>query len=165
MSEFDPTHRIFVSYIDKSREYYLARDYGNPYRWALHNDTPAGPFSSLAKPLSKSRVALITTASLSPDEWRLREVYAAPMLPPPEALYTDHLAWHKKATHTRDVESFLPIRRLEEFALAGRIGGLSPRFYGVPTDYSQRRTVHAYAPAVFDLCREDTVDVVLLVAL
>ena len=36
MNEFDPSHRIFVSYIDKSREYYLARGYGNPYRWAHH---------------------------------------------------------------------------------------------------------------------------------
>jgi hypothetical protein len=55
-----------------------------------------------------------------------------------QALLTDHLSWHKEATHTRDVESFLPIRRLEEFAAAGVIGSPSPRFYGVPTDYRQR---------------------------
>ena len=34
MTEQAPTdHRKFVSYIDKSREFYLAQDYGNPYRW------------------------------------------------------------------------------------------------------------------------------------
>jgi hypothetical protein len=158
MSEFDPAHRIYVSYIDKSREYYLARGYGNPYRWARHEDVP---FAPLAKPLNRSRVGLITTAAL-PGEKSLMEVYAAPSAPPPVALFTDHRAWHKEATHTRDVESFLPLRSLEEFAAAGRIGATSPRFYGVPTDFSQRRTIDTYAPAAHDLCRADAVDLVLL---
>jgi hypothetical protein len=162
MNEFDPSHRIFVSYIDKSREYYLARGYGNPYRWAHHEDAP---FAPLAKPLSKSRVALISTAALPGENRSLMEVYAAPTAPPPAALFTDHRSWHKEATHTRDVESFLPIRRLEEFAAVGRIGSPSPRFYGVPTDFSQRRTVDKYAPAIRDLCRADAVDSALLVPL
>jgi D-proline reductase (dithiol) PrdB len=159
MNEFDASHRIFVSYIDKSREYYLARGSGNPYRWAHHEDAP---FALLAKPLSQSRVALITTASLPGEERSLMEVYAASSAPPPPSLFTDHRSWHKEATHTRDVESFLPIRRLEEFAAAGRIGSPSPRFYGVPTDFSQRRTVDRYAPEVLDLCRADAVDAALL---
>jgi hypothetical protein len=62
MTEFDPSHRVFVSYIDKSREYYLARGYGNPYRWAHHEDAP---FAPLTKPLSQSRIALVTTAALA----------------------------------------------------------------------------------------------------
>ena len=95
----------------------------------------------------------------------MREVYAVATQPAPQALYTNHLSWHKEATHTRDVESFLPIRRLEEYAAAGRINSLSPRFYGIPTDFSQRQTVHDYAPAVLDQCRADAVDAVLLVAL
>ena len=162
MTEFDSSRRIFVSYIDKSREYYLARGYGNPYRWA-HNES--APFAPLAKPLSRSRVALISTAALTRERGSLMEVYAAPTEPPPVALYTDHRSWDKKATHTRDVESFLPIRRVAEFAAVGRIGSLSPRFYGVPTDFSQRRTVDTYAPAVLDLCRVDEVEVALLVPL
>ena len=163
MSEVDPSHRVFVSYIDKSRDYYLAHGYANPYRWAYHSDVP---FAPLARPLSESRVALIGTAALAREESRSsRKVYAAPTAPPPEALFTDHLAWHKTATHTRDVETFLPIRRLGELAAAGRIGSLSPCFYGVPTDFSQRRTVDAHAPAVLDLCRADAVDAVLLVPL
>jgi hypothetical protein len=93
------------------------------------------------------------------------EVYSAPTAPTPAALYTDHRTWDKRATHTRDTESFLPVRRLAEFAAAGRIGAPSPRFYGVPTDFSQRRTVEEYAPAVLDLCRADAVDVALLIPL
>ena len=80
MNEFDASHRIFVSYIDKSREYYLARGYRNPYRWARYEDAP---FAPLAKPLNQSRVALITTASLPGEERSLTEVYAAPTAPPP----------------------------------------------------------------------------------
>jgi len=159
MSEFDPSHHTFVSYIDKSREYYLARGYGNPYRWAHHEDVP---FAPLTKSLSRSRAGLITTAALPGDDRSVMQVYAAPSAPPPATLFTDHRSWHKEATHTRDVESFLPIRRLEEFAAVGRIGDPSPHFYGVPTDYSQRRTIHQYAPAVLDLCRADAVDVALL---
>ena len=162
MSEFEASHRSFVSYIDKSREYYLARGYGNPYRWAHHEDAP---FAPLAKPLSQSRVALVSTAALTRERSTLKEVYSAPAEPPPVALYTDHRSWDKKATHTRDVESFLPIRRVAEFAAAGRIGGPAPRFYGVPTDFSQRRTVDEYAPAILDLCRADAVDIALLVPL
>lgn len=162
MSEFDASHRAFVSYIDKSREYYLARGYANPYRWAHHRDAP---FAPLAKPLGQSRVALISTASLTKERARLMEVYSAPTEPPPAALYTDHRSWDKRATHTRDTESFLPVRRIIEFAATGRIGVPSPRFYGVPTDFSQRRTVEKYAPAVLDLCRADEVDVALLIPL
>jgi hypothetical protein len=162
MTEFDTSHRIFVSYIDKSREYYLERGYGNPYRWAHHQDVP---FSPLKKPLNKSRIGLITTAALTRESAHSFEVYAAPTELPPAALFTEHRSWDKAATHTRDVETFLPIRRVKEFAAAGRIGDLAPRFYGVPTDFSQRRTIGEYAPAVLDACRADAVDVALLVPL
>ena len=53
-SEADPARRVFVSYIDKSREYYLAQGFGNPYRWAYNRETP---FTRPGKPLSECRVA------------------------------------------------------------------------------------------------------------
>ena len=162
MSDFDPTQRGFVSYIDKSREFYLAKGYGNPYRWASN---PDAPFTPLTKPLSESRVALVTTAALDLHGGRERGRYAVSSRPAPEALYTRHLSWHKTATHTDDVETFLPVRRVNEYIAEGRLGSLSPRFYGVPTVYSARRTVHEDAPAVLDFCREDGVDIALLVAL
>ena len=162
MTEFNTSHRLFVSYIDKSREYYLARGYANPYRWAHHEDAP---FSLLKKALTESRVALVTTASLTKESARALEVYASPTDPAPTSLFTEHRSWDKAATHTRDVESFLPIRRVGEFVAAGRVGNLSRRFYGVPTDFSQRRTIQKYAPALLDFCRADAVDLALLVPL
>ena len=80
-------------------------------------------------------------------------------------LYTAHLAWDKKATHTDDLDSFLPLNHLAEYAADSRIGSVSPRFYGVPTDYSQGRTSMRAAPQVLEWCREDGVDAVLLSAL
>lgn len=162
MNDFDPTHRGFVSYIDKSREFYLARGYGNPYRWVSFADVP---FCPLPKPLRECRLAAVTTAARSAEDARTYTAYAAPADPAPAALYTRHLSWHKQATHTDDVETFLPLARLKEAAANGRIGDVSPRFYGVKTDYSARRTEREYAPAVRDWCREDEVDAVLLVAL
>jgi hypothetical protein len=162
MAEFDRAHRIFVSYIDKSREYYLARGYANPYRWAHYEDAP---LALLTKPLGECRVGLVTTSTLNEEAAKLNGVYAASTDPAPVAMYTDHRSWDKKATHTRDVESFLPLRRVSEFAAEGRIESLSPRFYGAPTQFSQRLTIEEHAPAILELCRADRVDVALLVPL
>ena len=159
-------HRTFVSYIDRTREFYLAQGYGNPYRWAHFDEVP---FARLEKPLSGCRLTSVTTASpfheRPPEDGVLRggkQVWSGPTEAPPERLYTDDLAWDKGATHTDDVNSFLPIRSLQEHAAAGRIAGLAPRFHGVPTDYSHRRTIERDAPEVLHRCREDGADAVLL---
>ena len=161
-------HRVFVSYIDKSREYYLAQGYSNPYRWAYRQDVP---FTPLQTPLGEARIGLVTTASVvatdsDPEPWSIPSlVYSATVDPPPWRLYTMHRSWDKEATHTDDLDSFAPIHRLQEAATAGHIGSLSPRFYGVPTEYSQRKTNEVDAPQVLSLCREDGVDAAILVAL
>jgi hypothetical protein len=54
---------------------------------------------------------------------------------------------------------------LAEYAANGRIGSVSPRFYGVPTDYSQGNTSKRDAPKILEWAREDGVDVMLLSAL
>jgi hypothetical protein len=159
-------YRSFVSYIDRSREYYAAQGYAQPYTWAHFQ---AVPFVPLRKPLSSCRVALVTTAgrkdSVGSGQLLPRELYANAADPVPARLYTNHLFWDKKATHTDDVDSFLPLRRLAEYAAEGRIGSVSPRFYGVPTDYSQNRTINQDALQILEWCREDGVDAVLLSAL
>ncbi len=33
-------YRSYVSYIDRSREYYAAQGYTQPYSWACHDDAP-----------------------------------------------------------------------------------------------------------------------------
>ena len=151
-----------MSYIDKSREYYLNKGFGNPYRWASHNNAP---FTKLSKPLNKCRVGLITTAALDEAGGTNRQVYAQSTSPLPDELYTNHLSWHKKATHTRDLGSFLPSHHLQKVADDGRIGSVSSRFYGVPTKFSQRSTKEADAPAILSFCQADEVDVAFLLPL
>ncbi len=163
------THRSFVSYIDRTREFYAAQGYDRPYRWSRHADAP---LASLTRPLAESRIALVTTASPwrdargKPGSLRAdKQVWSAPIDPPPTRLYTDDLSWDKEATHTEDVESFLPIAAVQALVRTGRVGALAPRFHGVPTDYSQRRTIEQDAPELLRRCHEDEVDIALLVPL
>lgn len=162
------SHRNFVSYIDKSREFYRAHGYEKPYLWATSDESP---FTGLDKPLSQSRVAVVTTTFLRQDDRPAgsppplpKRVYAHPSDQVPDGMFTDDLSWHKTATHTDDVESFLPMTRLREFAEQGVIGSVAPRFFGVPTEYSQRKT-RADAEQIAEWCREDEVDAVILVPL
>lgn len=152
-------HRTFVSYIDKSRAYYNAKGYDVPYRWAKHSDSPITP---LNKPLDKCRVGVVTTALLSADS--PLEPYTAPSDPQPKAMMTEQLSWHKKATHTNDLGSFLPLDHLRQLATDGVIGSLAPRFSGIPTVYSQRRTMKWAEHTRLSLA-EDEVDLAVLIPL
>ena len=165
------THRSFVSYIDRTRDFYAAQGYTKAYAWPRHDDVP---FTPLPRPLSECRVGLVTTAGKPQSEGKtdpfglmlaVRDLYAESSNPPPARLFTADLGWDKEATNTDDIDSFMPVNRLSEYAAEGRIGSVSPRFYGVPTDYSQRRTSKDYAPRILEWCREDGVNALLLSAL
>ena len=161
----DPAYPTFVGYIDRTRNYYEAHGYDAPYRYAFHTDVP---FTPLPKPLAQCRLGLVTTAmpldsATNDSALRPKRVYAASVDPPPERLYADDLAWHKEATNLDDTETYLPIGSLQAWRDAGRFAELSPRFYGLPTEYSQRSTRETDAPALLKSCQEDRVDVALLV--
>ena len=155
------SHRTYVSYIDKSREYYAASGYERPYRWARYEDVP---FSAPGKSLSQSRIGVVTTADRAPGAApRTTKLFAASN-GEGGRLFTEK-SWDREATHTRDPETYLPLARLAEHVAAGHVASLSPRFYGVPTDYSQRLTLEHDAPQIEAWMREDGVDVALLVPL
>lgn len=161
------SHRTHVSYIDKSREYYEASGYDQPYRWAAFD---AVPFTPLSRPLSESTVAVVTTSFLHHHDSQFgapatgKQVYAHPVDEVPGRMFTDDLSWDKVATHTDDTESFLPLAALSRLADDGRIGALNHRFFGVPTEYSQRKT-GLDAEQIAAWCADDGVDVALLVPL
>ncbi len=162
------THRSQVSYIDRSREYYAAQGYEAPYEWAAHTDAP---FTALAKPLSESKIGLVTTSYFLPEGFEYRIPSDLPRLPYVEhrsntaQLDNQHLFWAKDETHTHDRETFLPFARLDELVEAGTLGSVSERFYGLPTQYSHRQTQKRDAPRVIEWMKEDEVDVALLVPL
>ena len=160
----DAAYRKFVSYIDKSRHYYGAQNFGNPYRWARPAELPA--LCPLPAPLSQLRIGVITSAFPLPPAGTPVPVevpYAHDVDPLPTGRFTAHDNRDTFAAPANERESFLPLATLAELAAAGRIGNLSPRFYGAPFDYSQRRTTEQDAPAVLELLRADAVDAVVAV--
>lgn len=147
-----------VSYMERTRAFYRAQGYTKDYVWAQHD---AVPFARLHKPLSDCRLALITTASPL-DYSGTRQMWSAPIDPPPPKLHTADLAWDKESTHTEDRGSFLPIETASKLASEGVFAALSPTFHGVPTDYSQRNTIDIVAPAVLERLRADGADGAIL---
>ncbi len=152
-----------IDYMERTRQYYRAQGYATDYQWASFDDVP---LTRPQKPLSESRIAIVTTAMPEPSLYRNeRDVEAVAVEPPPDSMFTDHLSWDKDNTHTRDIPSFLPIQQLQQLATEGIVGKLGPRFYCVPTEYSQRNTREADAPRILEMCQQDQIDLALLVPL
>jgi hypothetical protein len=162
-----------VRYIDRSRAYYLALGYDNPYRWAHNRDVP---FTPMTKPANEARIALVTTAApFKPElgnqgpwapynaEAKFTRVYSAPIDPVPD-LRISHVGYDRKHTSAEDPNTWLPIARAREAAADGRIGHLNERLFAVPTLRSQRLTVERDAPEILELAREDRIDAAILVA-
>jgi hypothetical protein len=162
-----------IRYIDRSRAYYLALGYDNPYRWAYNQEVP---FAKMAKPAKDARIAIVTTAAPYKPElgnqgpWspynasaKFTRVYSAPIDPVPD-LRISHVGYDRKHTSAEDPNSWLPIARAQEAAADGRIGQLNERLYAVPTLRSQRLTVERDAPEILALAREDRIDAAILVA-
>ena len=151
-----------IRYIERTRLYYRALGYASDYIWAAFDEVP---FRRPAKPLGLTRIALITTASPAGRDDRhssaAKHVWSAPITPAP-ALATYHLAWDKGSTHTDDQASYLPIEVALKLASAGAFGGLTARFHGVPTEYSQHKTATVDAPEVLLRLREDGADGAIL---
>ena len=161
-------HSTEVPYMARTRAYYRALGYPKDYVWSHHTDVP---FTQLPRPLSEMRLALITTASpidhANADRRGIRHIWSAPITPPPAALDTNNLAWDKQSTHTNDIESFLPLAAAQAHAAqsqvtGGRFAALAPRFHGIPTEYSQRKTIETDAPELLQRLRDDNAEGAIL---
>lgn len=160
-----------ISYIERTRNYYGTLGYP-PYTWA-HFDTV--PFASPARSVNKARLALITTAAPYQSELgdqgpgspynaaaKFFRTYTMPVTPVPD-LRISHLGYDRKHTTAIDPNSFLPVTRLAEAVTSGELGSLAAELIGVPTNRSQRVTLQQDAPEVLAACREQAVDLALLV--
>jgi len=161
-----------VPYMQRTRDWYLALGYGNPYRWAHYDEVP---FRPLPKPLAQCTVGLITTAApYRPDKGpqgpgapynaaaKFFHVYSGD-----SALDHDvriaHVGIDRKHTSMEDSGTWFPLPRLREAARSGRIGELARRFHGMPTNRSQRHTLEVDCPELVARCREDGADAAVLV--
>jgi len=169
--DFAPEHDQPVRYMQRTRDWYLALGYGNPYVWAHYLDVP---FQPLKKPLSQSRVAIITTAApFQPDKGaqgpgapynanaKYYKVFSGDSAEKPD-LRISHVGIDRVHTSMEDSGTWFPHEALARAALAGRIGGVTPRFHGVPSNRSQRHVLDVDIPDVLARCRQDGVDVAIL---
>ena len=160
-----------VRYIERTRSWYLALGYGNPYRYAQYTDVP---FQPLRLPLARSRLVLLTTAApFQPDKGdqgatapynaaaKFYRVYSGDTTQDHD-LRVSHVAVDRSCL-SDDSNCWFPLPALRRAAAAGRIGALAARFHGVPTNRSQRHTLDVDAPEVLARCRADGADMALLV--
>jgi hypothetical protein len=170
--EFAPAHDQPIAYMQRTREWYLALGYGNPYVWAHYADVP---FHVPGKPLSDATVTLITTAAPFQEgkgpqgpgapynaAAKFYEVYSLPTERLPD-LRISHVAIDRKHTSMEDSGTWFPLAALRALAQEGRVGRLAPRFHGAPTNRSQKHTLGVDCKEILRRCREDHVDAAILV--
>lgn len=167
MNDDDPP----IDYIARTHAWYGALGYP-PYRYAEHADAP---FAPLGRPLSEARVALLTTAAPYRPELgdqgpgaaynaaaKFYAVWSGDAAADHD-LRVSHVAVDQ-AHLSDDQNCWFPLPAMRRAAAAGRIGEVSPRFHGVPTNRSQRHTQEVDAPEVVARVREDGADAAVLVA-
>ena len=164
-----------IPYMQRTRAYYRALGYENPYRWAHYREVP---FFPLAKSLDEAAVALVTTAAPFRPELgdqgpgapynqaaKFFEVYSAPARrdAAPDVRIS-HVSYDRIHTTANDPGTWFPLARLHEAAAAGRIGRVTSRFQGLPTNRSQRTTLVQDCPALLRRVHDDEADAAILVA-
>ena len=167
--EFD----LPIPYLRRITSYYKTLGYGKPYRWAQYKDVP---FTHLKKPLSESRVALVTTAApYQPDKGdqgpgapynsaaKFYTVYTDKTETEPD-LRVSHIGIDRNHTTAEDMRTWFPMKQLKRLADEGVIGGITEHFYGAPTNRSQQRTIEVDCPEIFERIRQDGGDVAVIVA-
>ena len=170
-TDFADASEAPIDYMRRTRDWYLALGYDNPYQWAHFEDVP---FHRLSKPLSRSRVALITTAApYQPGKGdqgpgapynaqaKFFSVYSGDMSIDHD-LRIAHIAIDRKHTSMEDSGTWFPLPALRKLAVSGRLQ-LARRFHGAPTNRSQRHTIDIDAAEILARCQQDGVDAALLV--
>jgi hypothetical protein len=89
-------------------------------------------------------------------------VYSIPTASVPD-LRISHVGYDRLHTTAEDINTYLPLARLKEASAAGRIGSLSERVHGAPTNRSHRVTTETDVPEILRRCQEDGVAAAVLV--
>jgi D-proline reductase (dithiol) PrdB len=132
---------------------------------------PDAPWATLRKPLSQSKLALLSTAGLYlPGEqqpfdatniegdWTFREL--------PQDVDTSRLeiahTHYNHASAKQDINAVFPLQRLKEMAADGVIGSLAPSAF-VTSGYCTRldKIVTETAPRIVERLKQERVDAVL----
>ena len=170
--EFAPEQDQPVRYMERTRSYYLGLGYENPYVWAHYLDVP---FAPLKKPLAQSVLGLITTAvpydsDKGPQGQGAPYNSSAKFYQPYKQsiggkvdLRIAHVGIDRKNANMEDSNCWFPLEAARRASATGEVGALSPNFYGLPTNRSQRHTLEIDAPRILEMLQDDGVDVAVLI--
>ena len=170
--EFAPEQDQPVRYIERTRSYYLGLGYENPYVWAHYLDVP---FAPLKKPLTQSVLGLITTAVPYDSDkgpqgqgapYNSTAKFYQPYQQSTEGevdLRIAHVGIDRKNANMEDSNCWFPLEAAKRASATGEVGALSPNFYGLPTNRSQRHTLEIDAPRILEMLQADGVDVAVLI--
>jgi hypothetical protein len=169
---FAPDFDAPIPYMQRTREYYRAIGYTTPYRWAHYLEAP---FTPLRKPLSQARVTMITTAApYQPGKGdqgpgapyngsaKFYVPYSGDTAQDHD-LRISHIGYDRAHTKATDSGTWNPLPALRAAVASGRIGALTRRFHGAPTNRSHRVTVETDAPEILRRCQEDGAEAAIVV--
>ena len=169
---FAPEQDQPVRYIERTRSYYLGLGYESPYVWAHYIDVP---FTPLRKPLTQSVLGLVTTA-VPYDSDKGAQGQGAPYnalakfyqpyqqsIDGNNDLRIAHVGIDRKNANMEDIDCWFPLAAGRRALAAGRLKAISPHFYGLPTNRSQRHTLEIDAPRILEMLIADGVDVAVLI--
>lgn len=133
-------------------------------------DTPWAP---LTKPLSESKLALVTTAGVhlaSDTPFNMYDTAGDPTfrVVPSHTDVADITITHDYYDHKdadKDINIVFPVERVRELVADGTIGSLANRFYGFMGHIEEKyidSLVNEHAKKVLEMMQEDGVDIALL---
>src|SRR6266851_3773646 len=149
-TRFAPEADRPIAYMQRTRDWYLALGYGNPYVWAHHTAAPYQPGKGDQGPGAAYNSAAKFFSVYSGDTSVDHDLRIA------------HVAIDRKHTSMEDSGTWFPLPALRRAMTEGRVG-LARRFHGAPTHRSQQRTLEVDCPEILARCVEDEADAALLV--
>lgn len=161
-----------LNYIPRIIEYYQLLGYGEPYRWAEFEQVP---FTRMRKPLAQAKIGIVTTAAIyQPGKGdqgpgaahngraKFYSVYTESTAREPD-LRISHIAYDRSHSRAEDQRSYFPLQALQKLVEQKKVGAISPRFYGFPTNRSQKTTIEIDCVDLVKRCREDEIDAAMLI--
>lgn len=158
-----------VSYIQQTKDLYDSLGYES-YKWFKADSAPE--FVKPAKPLSQSRLGLISTAGTYlagqiayhyKDDTSIR---AIPSESPVSDIRFSHVTENYLVDARQDPRCVFPIHALRSLCETGIIDSLADNFFSCMGGiYSQRRVRQELIPALEEHIRNERIDILLLVPL
>jgi D-proline reductase (dithiol) PrdB len=158
-----------VSYIRQTRELYDNLGY-EPYQWFEADSEPK--FTRPSKPLSKSRLGLISTAGTYvagqvayyyKDDTSIRRIPKSTSI---DDVRFSHVTENYLEDARKDPRSVFPVEALQSLSSAGVIGELADNYFSCMGGiYSQRRVSQELIPALEQAITDEKIEVLLLVPL